>query len=139
MKESPSGFIGRISELNGVIFDTVSIEKADHCNAHKKDVTQCAGEEMKRGGDVQQTILDVKKFDIPRPKKPKKPTGLGLAGALTDEQEDDHEFEQDIHKQDVKAHVYRRDPLDKNMSKAHSIFIGQCTVTMMGRLESMPQ
>ena len=113
--ERPDEFVGWIPELDGIIFDVVSLKKAERFDMSKRDIAQYLGKELKRGGDIRHTILEMTVINIPKPKRPKKPTGLGTSGSLTEEQQDEYDFDCDLYKQDVRAFVIRRDLLEENM------------------------
>ena len=131
-------FIGAIPKLHGVIFDVVSTKKAGHFDASKKLIAAYLTKEFRRGGDIGHTILHMSKFKVPIPKKPKSPAGLNLDGSLTDDQKEDLAFLQSVYDLGAKSYMVRAELLEENCLKAFSVFLGQCTIAMIGRLESMP-
>ena len=125
-------FTRAIPELNGVIIDVMNTKKAGHFDASKKLAAGYFAKEFRRGGNIGHTILHQQKFVLPIPRRPKKPSGT-----ISKDQEDDYEFQQSGYNFKVKAYNTRDELLAENMHKTFSIFLGQCTPAILGRLELM--
>ena len=97
-----SEFIGRILELSGTSFNVVGTKKADTFEDDNLNVAQHLAKEIKRGGDMRYTIMEMTEFFIPRPTRPSRPIGEGPDRALNESQQHDYNFECDLYKQDIK-------------------------------------
>ena len=51
-RESLEQFVGLISKLSGVIFDTVNTQKAGHYDMSKIRISQYLDNELQSGGDI---------------------------------------------------------------------------------------
>ena len=128
-----------IPKLEGVICDVMNTKKAGHLNTSKKTIAQYLAMILRRGGDISHTILNLSMFVIPKPKKAKKPEGNNSDWSLDENQQDDYNFELELYKARAKAYLVRLELLKENMHKAFSIFLGQCIMTMVNRLEPNPE
>ena len=119
-REASSEFIGRILELSETTFDVVGIKKADTFENVKLNATHYLATEMKKGGEMRYTIMEMTEFVIPRPKRPSRPIRDGPDGALNEAQQEDYDFESDLYQQDIESYVVRRELLQKTCRR-HTI------------------
>ena len=83
-RQTSSEFNGRIPELPGTTFDLVGTKKANAFEDAQLNVAQYLAKEIKRGGEMRYTIMEITLFVIPGPTRPSRPIGDGTDGALNE-------------------------------------------------------
>jgi hypothetical protein len=106
-------FDGQCDALKGFTFDCTDGQQTDQYAVNMKEISIYVGREYAHGGDIRWTVVNEKRFKVPKPIDPtdEKPT-------LTDKE---------IWKQSVVEYVRRNNKLTQNMETVCSLIIGQCT------------
>jgi hypothetical protein len=120
-----SRFDGRCDALKGFTLDCTDGQHNDQYAVNMKEISIYAGREYAHGGDIRWTLVNEKRFKVPKPVDPteEKPT-------LTDK---------DIRKQSVVEYVRRNNKLTQNMETVYSLILGQCTEYMVAKLKGLPE
>ena len=125
-----SSFNGECPDLKGQVFETF-IESQDTTQYDKtiKALQVYVAGNFRNGGDVGWMIKHEKEFVFTRPTQPS-------STSTTTRSQDS--LEQDIHKEQVKMYVSRRERYVENKDKLYSVIWGQCSDTIQSKLQSKP-
>jgi hypothetical protein len=120
-----SRFDGRCDALKGFTFDCTDGQQTDQYAVNMKEISIYVGREYAHGGDIRWTVVDERRFKVPKPVDPtdEKPT-------FTDKK---------IWKQSVVEYVRRNNKLTQNMETMYSLIFGQCTEYMLAKLKGLPE
>jgi hypothetical protein len=114
-------FDGSCEGLKGHVYDMLDYKQADAFTKTTKELAGYVGRTMKEGDDVRLAVQNLK---LPTFNKPKQPVG------------EVDEYSKLEYGTEVKLHLGRVAQLASNMRTLYNIVIGQCSESMVNKLES---
>ena len=118
-------FNGANESLNGNIFDFGSHGHREMYSKTMKAINNYIGQTFDNPGDIQTTIEQMEKYEIPMPLEP---DNYGT--------EDENKTEALIFEKQINRYILREELLNNNITKVFSLVWGQCTDTLKAKLES---
>jgi hypothetical protein len=114
-------FEGSCEGLKGHVYDVLDHRQADAFAKTTKELALYAGKTLKEGDDVRLAVLNLALPVLDRPTQPLDP---------------DNEYQKMDYMTDLKIHRTRVAQMASNMRSLFSLIIGQCSESMINKLES---